>query len=358
MRSVVARISSLALLSLVLTFGGTGGAQAAHRAGPPPPAAPTQAAATTAIVLQNGWTGAPFGTAAPSAVNVSGVVHLKGAMSTSGTNPVAFTLPSALRPPATVYLRIDLCNANTGRLVIQSNGVATVTATTTFSEAQCFTSLDGASFLVSAGTPLTLQNDWFGGPYGTSQPASGTVWSVVHLKGSIQTQGSTGVPFTLPSSQRPSAAVYVPVDMCNATIGRLMIRSDGTVTPQWISNQRDAQCFTSLDGASFLVSAGTPLTLQNGWTGGPFGTRQPAASGAWGVVRLQGAISTSGSNSSAFTLPAGMRPKVAVFVPVDLCNANPGRLYIQPSGAVTVQANGSFSNAQCFTSLDGASFVL
>jgi hypothetical protein len=43
---------------------------------------------------------------------------------------------------------------------------------------------------------------------------------------------------------------------------------------------------------------------------------------------------------------------------VDLCNATNGRLFIQPSGVATVQAeNGTFSNAQCFTSLDGVSFT-
>lgn len=34
-----------------------------------------------------------------------------------------------------------------------------------------------------------------------------------------------------------------------------------------------------------------------------------------------------------------------------------GRLFIQPDGVVTVQAENSFSDAQCFTSLDGTSFV-
>jgi hypothetical protein len=43
---------------------------------------------------------------------------------------------------------------------------------------------------------------------------------------------------------------------------------------------------------------------------------------------------------------------------VDLCNATNGRLDIQPTGVVTVEAEGgTFGNAQCFTSLDGASFA-
>jgi len=52
------------------------------------------------------------------------------------------------------------------------------------------------------------------------------------------------------------------------------------------------------------------------------------------------------------------RPANEIFVPVDLCNGNNGRLNIQPNGVVTVEAeNNDFTQAQCFTSLDGASFA-
>jgi hypothetical protein len=46
-----------------------------------------------------------------------------------------------------------------------------------------------------------------------------------------------------------------------------------------------------------------------------------------------------------------------VYVPVDLCDATNGRLLIETNGTVIVQADTVFSNAQCFTSLDGVSFV-
>jgi hypothetical protein len=36
---------------------------------------------------------------------------------------------------------------------------------------------------------------------------------------------------------------------------------------------------------------------------------------------------------------------------------NKGRLFIQTNGSVTVQAETAFSDAQCFTSLEGVSFV-
>ena len=75
------------------------------------------------------------------------------------------------------------------------------------------------------------------------------------------------------------------------------------------------------------------------------------------IVQLKGAIA-GGSSSVAFTLPSAFRPATDVYVPVDLCGAKKGRLFIQPSGSVSVQAEGAFSDAQCFTSLEGASFAL
>ena len=107
-----------------------------------------------------------------------------------------------------------------------------------------------------------------------------------------------------------------------------------------------------------LTSSWTALTLQNGWTSAPFGTSAAAVRAISGIVHLKGAIATTGTNPVPFTLPAAFRPASVVFVPVDLCNATNGRLQIEPTGVVTVEAEGgAFSNAACFTSLDGASFA-
>ena len=117
-----------------------------------------------------------------------------------------------------------------------------------------------------------------------------------------------------------------------------------------------AQAATSAPHA--LTGSWTAITLQNGWTGSAFGTSAPAVHTISGIVHLKGGIATTGSNPVPFTLPAGFRPATAVFVPVDLCNATNGRLQIEPSGVVTIEAEGgTFSNAQCFTSLDGVSFA-
>ena len=107
-----------------------------------------------------------------------------------------------------------------------------------------------------------------------------------------------------------------------------------------------------------LASGWTPLTLQNGWSNSPFGTSAASVRAISGVVHLKGAIATTGTNPVPFTLPAAFRPASVVFVQVDLCNATNGRLQIEPSGVVTVQAEGgTFSNAACFTSLDGVWFA-
>lgn len=89
----------------------------------------------------------------------------------------------------------------------------------------------------------------------------------------------------------------------------------------------------------------------------PFGTGLAKVEALSGVVRFKGAIATTGTKAAPFVLPAAYRPAKDVYVPIDMCNATNGRLYIQPTGAVTVQAGTSFSNAQCFTSLEGTSFV-
>ena len=219
----------------------------------------------------------------------------------------------------------------------------------------------GPERLASGWTALTLQNGWTNSPFGTAAAAVRTISGIVHFEGAIATTGSNPVPFTLPAAFRPASVVFVPVDLCDATNGRLQIEPSGVVTVQAEGGTfSNAACFTALDGVSFAKSASlfTPLALQNGWTSSPFGTSSPAVRTISGIIHLKGAIATTGSNPVPFTLPAAFRPASVVFVPVDLCDATNGRLQIEPSGVVTVEAEGgAFSNAACFTSLDGVSFA-
>jgi hypothetical protein len=353
-----ARLTAAAVIAAALTLTGMS-AQASPRA-TSQEAAPAVGATEAAPVLLHGWMPAPFGTRTVKAKLVNGIVRLRGAVS-SGTDQELFFLPPNMRPGATVYVPVDLCGAANGRLIITSDGRTVVQAEGSFSSAQCFTSLDGAWFMVSTpgSVPITLQNGW--SPYGadTRPPKAALVGGVVYLKGAIQTGGSSHVAFTLPAGMRPPRKVYVPVDLCESADGRLKILPNGTVTVQADEDFSAAQCFTSLEGASFTIApAGrVALPLVHQWTNSPFNTRPAMASLAAGVVRLEGAIATNHTNPRPFTLPASMRPDADVYIQVDLCGGANGRLVIGPSGVVTVEAEDEFAEAQCFTSLEGASFV-
>jgi hypothetical protein len=205
-------------------------------------------------------------------------------------------------------------------------------------------------------TQLTFVNGWTDAPFGTSHAMVQEVLGIVQFRGAIG-GGSSAVAFTLPATFRPATTVYVPVDLCNANKGRLIIQPSGVVSVQAEKAFTDAQCFTSLDGASFAPkpTGFTALALINGWSGAPFATSSPEAKVIGSRVHFKGAMATSGTNNRPFTMPAGFRPAKDVYIEVDLCNANKGRLHITPAGVVDVEAEGgTFSNAQCFTSLDGA----
>jgi hypothetical protein len=138
----------------------------------------------------------------------------------------------------------------------------------------------------------------------------------------------------------------VGMGKCGAAFVRLACAL-GVLVPVWAVGASQAQAATF-----------TPLTLQNSWTNAPFSTRNAAVANINGIVQFEGAIATIQTNPVPFTLPSAFRPQHAVYVPVDLCNATNGRLFIQPSGTATVQAeSGNFSNAACFTSLEGVSFA-
>jgi len=102
----------------------------------------------TALKLKNGWQNFPSGTAKAAARVISGIVHFRGAIRTSGTNPVPFILPTALRPHHTVYVTVSLCKGINGRLeIVPSGGVVVQPENNDFTDAKCLASLDGVSFV-------------------------------------------------------------------------------------------------------------------------------------------------------------------------------------------------------------------
>jgi hypothetical protein len=323
-----------------------------------------EADAYTKLSLLNGW--APFnqnGTSVPAVSVVNGIVTLAGAISTpaANTNPVMFTLPPGFRPTTDVYVAVSLCNGRDGRLYIQPSGVVQVQAEGTFGDAQCFTSLDGAAFSIMPATfhALTLQNGWINAPLSTNSAAVANVNGVVTFKGAVN-GGTADTLFTLPAAYRPSVDVFVKIGLCNATEGRLDIYPSGVVNVETPAPFSEAQCFISLDGASFVLnpSLQTALTLENGWTGGPFSTAAPAVEDLAGQVHLSGAMATTGTDEYAFVLPAQFAPGSTVFLPLDLCDGNTGELVVFPNGqAVVNDLDPTYAQAQCFTSLDGVTFA-
>jgi hypothetical protein len=316
----------------------------------------------TSPILINGWKVYNAFVSTPSITLVNGIVHFEGVIATAGSNPQLFVLPVGFRPANTVFVPIDVSGANNGRLQIMTDGTVTVQAQGgAFSKAAAYTSLEGAVFALNGtgATPLTLMNGWTNGPFGTANASVRNVGGIVYLAGGMATVGTNPVPFQLPASFAPANTVFVPVDLCDATNGRLEIHSNGIVTVEAEGGAfSNATCFTSLDGVSFARTAAnsTSFSLINGWTGSPFGTVTPSVYMVNGVVHLEGAMATTGTKPNAFVLPSGFRPTSPVYVKVDLCNATNGDLFIRANGNVQVRAN-QFSNAQCFTSLDGASFA-
>ncbi|HET7016925.1 MAG TPA: hypothetical protein VFI65_23580 [Streptosporangiaceae bacterium] len=317
----------------------------------------------TKLTLVNGWVGAPFGTGSPAVADIAGIVHFKGAISTSSTNAneVAFVLPPAFRPSKYVNVPVDLCDSARGELNIAPTGVTEVISSGKMSDATCFTSLDGVSFSLSTAsfTTLKLQPGWT--EFGTlfRKGAVRAFGGLVYLAGEIRPTSNKAHAFTLPAGFRPDKDVNVLINVCTGSIGRLHITPKGVVTVRSDQGFWAVKCGTSLDGASFALSPKSfkALKLQNGWVNAPSGTAKAAVRTISGIVHFMGAIKTSGTNAVPFTLPVGFRPAHNVYVPVDLCDGSTGRLSIQPTGVVAVQALSSFSQAQCLTSLDGASFT-
>jgi hypothetical protein len=321
----------------------------------------------TDLQLVNGWTNHPFATNNAAVALFGNIVHLRGAIKTTGTDAFPFQLPIGRRPNAEVYVPITLCDATKGRLHISPSGWVQVGVEGAWANAQCFTSLDGVSFAVDANgsgvTTLPLINGWTNAPFSTRTVRARNFDGIVRFQGAMA-GGTTATPFSLPPGLRPNGLVYVQVDMVNAAKGRLVINANGDVIVEAFGGSfSPARSFTSLEGASFPIDAAgsSSVTLLNGWTNYGVGTRAPMVKNVGGIIHLQGAIKTSGSSgaSTAFQLPPNMRPATNAFFPIDLCAGQQGRVSVNANGYVTIQTiTGGWVAAQCFTSLEGGWFGL
>jgi hypothetical protein len=311
----------------------------------------------TGLITQNGWSRAGNGAGQPEVEILNGVVRMRGAMSTTGTAMSAIFLGGQYTPPAPVYIPVTLCSGKKGRLEILPSGWVTVFGQGALADAQCV-SLEGASYVLSDFTPVTLDNYWQNAPFSTHRVGFSVSQGLVHLRGGMSSSATSIDAFTLPPEARPSSEVYLPVSLCNATKGRLHISTGGLATVSTDGPWTNAQCLVSLDGLSYPVSTSgyTALTLKNSWLNAPFATRNAVAKDIGGYVHLAGAIS-SGTAGVVFQLPAGLRPSSIVYVSVDLCSGRKGRLQFTTDGTTWVETNGAFSDATCFTSLEGVTFA-
>jgi hypothetical protein len=314
------------------------------------------------LTLRPGWGLQSVEYNPPGVAMVNGVVQLRGTIMTSGSDEHAFSLPAGFAPATDAYVPISLCGALKGRLYIQPNGVVRVQSATGLAAAQCYASLDGASFVASnvGFTALAPDNGWTNAPYNTRSAGVRLISGIVHFRGAVANGTSTTL-FTLPTGFRPPTNTYVTVDLCNATKGRLLIMPSGEVSVEAENSFADAQCFTSLEGASFALSNAAWISMAplNLWTSAPFQTRNPAVLNVGGIVRLQGAVgTTNGTLNHAFTLPAQMRPATTVVLPLDMCAGRIGHLVIDPNGAASLNSSIAWTNVKCFASLEGLSYGL
>src|SRR5712692_551596 len=143
----------------------------------------------TNLTLLHGWHSDTIDGSAKAAVaDISGIVTFRGAMwAPPGSSDEPFVLPKAFRPANLVYIPVDLCSANKGRLDIYPNGAVLIESEGTFTNATCFTLLDGASFAKSGTgfTSLTLLNGWHGYGGGTANAAARLISGIVHFRGAI-----------------------------------------------------------------------------------------------------------------------------------------------------------------------------
>jgi hypothetical protein len=135
--------------------------------------------------------------------------------------------------------------------------------------------------------------------------------------------------------------------------------NSGTRVTNLNADKLDGKDSTQFQQAGALVPQ--DLALVNGWIeyGSGFGT--PAFyKDAEGMVHLEGTIycttPNTGCGAVAF-LPASSRPDHEISLPIVVGGPSMGALSIQPDGRISVldQSAGA-SNAEVFTSLDGASF--
>ena len=311
----------------------------------------------TPLVLDNGAT-TTSQSAVPAFRLASNVVTFKGGLQ-QGSSTEVFTLPAKETPATDVYIALAPCefSGSNRRLHIAPTGQAVVESKPL--SFGCTISLDGASFTLTekGSKPLPLTNGWTNAPFNTSNAAVRMVSGVVRLQGAVS-GGTSPVIGTLPKQFWPKNHVVMTIDLCDSAHGLLDIGPQGTLTV-FADVFTQAQCFTSLDGVTYVKASAKAATLENGWAG-QIGGRPAGVHASGKVVHFEGVVA-DGTDALIMTLPAKDAPATDVIVPVTVCGTGAAGSYasllIEPSGAVSIATPGDLSAASCTTDLDGAWFA-
>jgi hypothetical protein len=355
-------LTALAIAGAATATAGAAQAQAANLA------AVTRAAAATAITPQPitlfpGWSASAGLDSRPPAwfLGKSGIVHLEGAVSWTGSGPVDHaigTVPPAAEPPSNtaVFTIANTLNGTYTDLQVDSNGgqLALIGAASPAETNYHFVSLEGISYRISGKThPIQIPPDWSGNAgAGARAPA----WykdrsGIVHLQGAVKQISTSGnfpnVLGVLPLSAAPATETFYTVAItAPGTYADIAIQPSGAIDviaprPPAITNYAP---FLSLESITFRAgdTGATPIPLAPDWSGSAgFNSRGPA----WyrdtsGLIHLQGAVTQANPKATdpnlIGTLPAAAAPTHDVYTVVHTFNGTYAGLDIKPSGQIAV----------------------
>ena len=280
------------------------------------------------LTLQNGWTNAPFATNDAGVIAVSDKIYLRGAINTTGTNPVAFTLPFG--PNADVYVPITLCDASKGRLHIQPDGTTRAGRGRHLGERpvlhvarRCVVRKVGVG-LHRADAPEWMDQCPVRHPRrGVQQhqrrhPPPGRHRRRHHERAVHDSGRVPSVDRRVRSGGSVRRHEGSPLDPSRAA--RSPSTRSGPSPTLSVSCRSKAQSY-ALTSSGYNVADAPERMGQR-----PFATRNAAVRNSGGIVRLPGARSTPAATRPCSPCPRPPGRPRTCYIPVDLCSAQKGRI--------------------------------
>ena len=217
---------------------------------------PVRSARQSKLTLLNGWHSeqSAWNSGDPSFSVNNGVVHLSGALATSGTSDEFAVLPPGERPAHVEYITVYTYTGTHGTLELDPSGAAYAYA----GSATSFTSLAAVSYPVASAVrhKLTLLNGWHSeqSAWNSGDPAYSVSGGVVYLSGSLATPSTARKFAVLPPGARPSHFLFIKVYTFSSTVGTVEIAPSGAMYA-YGPGAVNARKFTSLATISFPVNS-------------------------------------------------------------------------------------------------------